>query len=71
MALAGLKAKIRKLPPTERRELMAFISELNRRENGTRLDARSLVGELDKRASDLRTGRVRGKSTGEAYGFSL
>lgn len=57
-----------KLPPQQRMGLAALLLES--------LDESSLVDpkllrDLSKRAAELRSGKVKGLTTEEAYGFSL
>lgn len=66
---------------------MAYIAALNRNDNGeflrklaAKIDDKSperwmsrqaLLSELKKRAAELRSGKVSGLTTEQAYGFSL
>ncbi|HEY1082293.1 MAG TPA: addiction module protein [Prosthecobacter sp.] len=63
-----LSVKALKLPPKQRMGLAALL--LESLEVTPALDPK-LLQELSMRASELRSGKVKGVSTEEAYGFSL
>ena len=63
-----LSVKALKLPPKQRMGLAALL--LESLEATPVLDPQ-LLHELSKRAEDLRSGKIKGLTTEEAYGFSL
>ena len=63
-----LRLRALKLPARQRMSLAVLLLESIDEPPGK---DRSLLTELKKRAADLRTGRVKGLTTEEAYGFSL
>lgn len=60
--------KALRLPPAKRAGLVHLL--LESLEESPTVDRR-LLAELTKRARELRTGKVKGLTTEEAYGFSL
>ena len=63
-----LRLRALKLPARKRMSLAVLLLESIEEPPSS---DRSLLNELKKRAADLRTGRVKGLTTEEAYGFSL
>ncbi|MBE2282250.1 MAG: addiction module protein [Prosthecobacter sp.] len=63
-----LSVRALKLPARKRLSLAALLLESV--ENSPQVD-HALLGELRKRSAELRSGRVKGLTTEEAYGFSL
>ena len=63
-----LRLRALKLPARKRMSLAVLLLESIDEPPGK---DRSLLTELKKRASDLRTGSVKGLTTEEAYGFAL
>lgn len=57
-----------KMPPRQRMGLATLL--LESLDDSTAVD-QQLLGELSKRAADLREGKVKGMTSEEAYGFSL
>lgn len=70
MALAknSLSYRALKLPAKKRMHLAALL--LESMDHALEADP-SLLVELKKRAADLRSGKVQGLTTEQAYGFSL
>ena len=66
--LQPLRLRALKLPASKRMSLAVLLLESIDEPSGT---DRPLLAELKKRAADLRTGRVKGLTTEEAYGISL
>lgn len=64
----SLSVKALKLPPKQRMGLAALLLESL---EATPALEPQLLQELSKRAADLRSGKVKGLTTEEAYGFSL
>jgi len=63
-----LSIKALQLPPQQRMSLATLL--LESLDDSPSVDPH-LLGELSKRASELRSGEVKGLTTEEAYGFSL
>jgi hypothetical protein len=66
--MSPVAAKALKLAPLQRMGLATLLLDSLEEDSGVE---RKLLRELTKRASELRSGRVKGLSTREAYGFSL
>jgi putative addiction module component (TIGR02574 family) len=60
--------KALKLPPEDRMGLAELL--LDSLDESSSVD-RKLLRELTRRAADLRSGKVKGLTTKQAYGFSL
>ncbi len=67
-AMPPVSIKALNLPPKERMGLAALL--LDSLNDTTSVD-KKLLGELSKRAAELRSGSIEGLTTQEAYGFSL
>ena len=67
-AMIPVSSKALKLPAKERLGLATLLLESLDESSGT---DKKLLRELTKRAADLRSGKVKGLTTEEAYGFSL
>lgn len=67
-SISPVASKALRLAPKQRMGLAALL--LDSLESEAPVD-KWLLRELNKRASDLRSGRVKGMTTEEAYGFSL
>ena len=67
--ISPVSLKALKLPPQERMGLATLL--LESLEDATAGVDRKLLRELSKRAAELRSGKVKGLTTDEAYGFSL
>lgn len=63
-----LSTRVLKLPPRKRMSLAALLLE-SVMDSGE-VD-RGLLTELRRRSDELRSGKVKGLTTKEAYGFSL
>lgn len=68
LAKNSLSYRALKLPAKKRMSLATLLLESMDHEQGT---DPSLLAELKKRSEDLRSGRGKGLSTEQAYGFSL
>lgn len=66
-AMKPVSSKALKLPAKERLGLATLLLESLDQSSGT---DKKLLRELTKRAADLRSGKVKGLTTDEAYGFS-
>lgn len=66
--LTPVSSKALMLPAKERLGLATLLLESLDQSPGT---DKKLLRELTKRAADLRSGKVKGLTTQEAYGFSL
>lgn len=68
VTMTPVSVKALKLPPKERFGLATLLLDSLTDTSHVNKD---LVRELTKRAANLRSGKVKGLSTQEAYGFSL
>lgn len=66
--MSSLTLEALQLPALERAGLVDFL--LDSLDESAAVDP-VLLAELTKRASDLRSGNIKGLTTEEAYGFSL
>ena len=66
--IAPISSKALKLPANQRMSLATLL--LESLAETPEVDAK-LLGELNKRAKELRSGKIKGMSTREAYGFTI
>lgn len=66
--MTPVSIKALKLPPKDRFGLATLL--LDSLDETTGVD-KKLLRELARRAAELRSGKVKGLTTGQAYGFSL
>jgi hypothetical protein len=67
-SISPISTKALKLPPKDRMGLAALLLESLDENSG--VDSK-LLRTLTKRAAELRSGKVKGLTTEQAYGFSL
>jgi hypothetical protein len=66
--ISPVAVKALKLAPVQRMGLAALLLDSLEADGGVE---KRLLRELTKRAAELRSGKVKGMTTQEAYGFSL
>lgn len=67
-AISPVSVKALKLAPAQRMGLATLLLDSLDEDAGVE---KQLLRELKKRAAELRSGKVKGMTTQEAYGFSL